>query len=83
MKRMSRRIFATAICRWSSVGVGDGVGVCNGVGDGGGVGDGVGVGVGVGVGGGVGRVGIIGTPCTSNAPMSLRALFTRSKPKPR
>ena len=47
------------------------------------VGVGVGVGDGGGVGGGVGRVGVIGASCTSNAPMSLRPYFTRSKPKPR
>src|SRR5438094_1467607 len=79
VKPISRRIFAIAISRGSAVGVGVGVG------DGGavGVGDGVDVGDGVGVGGGVGRVGVIGASCTSNAPMSLRPFFTRSKPKPR
>lgn len=86
VKRISRRIFASATFRGSSVGDGDGDGVGGGggVGDGGGVrdGDGGGVGRGVGVGGGVG-VGLTGAVCISNAPMSLRPFFIRSNPGPR
>jgi hypothetical protein len=71
VKLISRRIFASATIRGSSVGVGDGVGGGGGVGDGGGVGRGVGVG---------GGVGLIDAVCISNAPMSLRPFFTRSNP---